>query len=101
MGEEYNSLREALLRTLDEAGMVLNHDSARALHAAVDQAQRAGVERFIQLREERLATRQSEFLDALGGRAQVQSEPGKGTRISLVLPRTSDSARAGSSSLQA
>lgn len=65
LGEEYNSFRDALLDVVDAAGLPLNNATASALHGAVDQAQRAGVERYIQLREKRLADRQSDFLARL------------------------------------
>jgi signal transduction histidine kinase len=65
LGEEYNSLREALLDALESAGVPLNNQSASVLHGAVDQAHREGVACFIELREERLRQRQSDFLARL------------------------------------
>jgi signal transduction histidine kinase len=65
LGEEYNSLREAFLDTLESAGVTLNNKAASVLHGAVDQAHREGVACYIELREERLRHRQSEFLARL------------------------------------
>ncbi|ADO69287.1 Sensor protein [Stigmatella aurantiaca DW4/3-1] len=65
LGEEYNSLRDAFLSVLDSAGIALNNATASALHGAIDQAHRAGVEHYIQLREARLRERQSDFLARL------------------------------------
>jgi signal transduction histidine kinase len=65
LGEEYNSLREAFLGVLDSARIPLSNETASVLHGAVDQAHRAGVEYYIQLREERLRQRQSDFLARL------------------------------------
>lgn len=65
LGEEYNSLREALLDTLESAGVSLSNKAASVLHRAVDLAHREGVECYIELREERLRHRQSEFLARL------------------------------------
>jgi signal transduction histidine kinase len=65
LGEEYNSLREAFLDALDEAGVRLNNQTASVLHGAIDQAHRIGVECFIELREERIRKRQSDFLARL------------------------------------
>lgn len=62
LGEEYNSLRDAFLDALDEADVRLDNAAASTLHGAVDQAHRIGVECFIELREERLRKRQSDFL---------------------------------------
>ncbi|KFE69619.1 sensor histidine kinase [Hyalangium minutum] len=65
LGEEYNSLREALLDTLESAGVALSNKAASVLHGAVDLAHREGVAYYIELREERLRHRQSEFLARL------------------------------------
>jgi signal transduction histidine kinase len=65
LGEEYNSLREALLDTLESAGVPLNNKAASVLHGAVDLAHREGVSYYIELREERLRHSQSEFLARL------------------------------------
>jgi len=65
LGEEYNSLREAFLDTLGSAGVQLNNRAASVLHGAVDQAHREGVACYIELREERLRQRQSDFLARL------------------------------------
>jgi signal transduction histidine kinase len=65
LGEEYNSLRDAFLEALDEAGIHLNNTTASVLHGAVDQVHRTGVECFIELREERIRKRQSDFLARL------------------------------------
>jgi signal transduction histidine kinase len=65
LGEEYNSLREAFLDALNEADVRLDNQAASVLHGAVDQAHRIGVECFIELREERLRKRQSDFLARL------------------------------------
>lgn len=65
LGEEYNSLRESFLDALDEAGVRLDNEAASLLHGAIDQAHRTGVECFIDLREERLRKRQSDFLARL------------------------------------
>lgn len=65
LGEEYNSLREALLEAVDQAAIRLDNDTAKALHGAVDQAHRLGVERYIRLQQERLKDMQSEFLARL------------------------------------
>jgi signal transduction histidine kinase len=65
LGEEYNSLREAFLDALDAAGVPLNNETASVLHGAIDQAHRIGVECFIELREERIRKRQSDFLARL------------------------------------
>jgi signal transduction histidine kinase len=65
LGEEYNSLRDAFMDALDAADVRLDNNAASKLHGAVDQAHRIGVECFIELREERLRKRQSDFLARL------------------------------------
>ncbi|MGQ0507955.1 MAG: ATP-binding protein [Myxococcaceae bacterium] len=65
LGEEYNSLRESILEALDSANVRLDNATAAALHAAVDQAHRFGVERYINLQQSRLLERQSEFIALL------------------------------------
>jgi signal transduction histidine kinase len=65
LGEEYNSLRDAFLEAVDAADVRLDNATASTLHGALDQAHRTGVECFIELREERLRKRQSDFLARL------------------------------------
>ena len=65
VGEEYNSLREAMLECLDDAGLRVDNESARALHSAIDRAHRASVGCFIHLQQKSLRERQSAFLARL------------------------------------
>ena len=65
VGEEYNSLREAMLECLDDAGIRVDKDAARALHSAIDRAHRASVGCFLDLQQKSLRERQSGFLARL------------------------------------
>lgn len=62
LGEEYNSLRDAFLDALDEAGVRLDNETASVLHGAVDQAPSPASSRskrrmFRSLRWPRMSTR--------------------------------------------
>lgn len=65
LGEEFNSLREAMLECLDHAGIRVDNEAARALHSAIDRAHRASVACFIDIQQKSLRDRQSGFLARL------------------------------------
>ncbi|MGQ0503866.1 MAG: ATP-binding protein [Myxococcaceae bacterium] len=62
LGEEYNSLRESIMQSLDDSNVRLDNATAAALHAAVDQAHRFGVERYIELQQAQLIELQAQFI---------------------------------------